>query len=932
MATKPKSKSKSGGAAQKKELARRQIWAVVLFALGILFVTLSLISGQNAWKALHDAMFGLFGWCGFLVGPLLIYVSVMIALERSNSSILGSVIELLVLVGLICGLTQVAGAGMPKEQGLWQNIASLYQNGVDFRGGGLFSAILGLPLLALFGKVPAVITIILFIFVFFMLLTGTTLMEFFKNAYRPVKKVEEAYTQKVAQAREKPLAAPQPRFDIDLPVDDPIAPPKEERKKGRKSRQPEQPEQEDDQQPDILLPAHPVRSPKGSMDGAQKLLRAKDKLLEAAQDTPAAPASKRSSIDIEIDDPIAALEEQPPAALVIDPETGEVLEQRPPEVTGEDSDENGAAASGTEQQAAGSGLLSQLNITPDPLEEPEEAQAPEAVPENQKAVPSQKAEQPGEKPPVSGEHAQQIDALINKVVATGQAQKEEMIQGMEEGQSVSEQQKALEEYHFPSVDLLALPKLPDNQDISDELKANAARLVDTLKSFGVQTRIVDISRGPAVTRYELQPSAGVKISKITGLADDIALNLAAAGVRIEAPIPNKPAVGIEVPNKVVSTVSIREIVDSPQFFDAPSRLSVALGKDIAGNVTLADIGKMPHVLIAGSTGSGKSVCINSIIISLLFKSSPDEVKLLMVDPKVVELGVYSGIPHLLVPVVTDPRKAAGALNWAVTEMLNRYKLFADNSVRDLKGYNTLAQTKEGLNPMPQIVIIIDELADLMMAAPNDVEDAICRLAQMARAAGMHLVIATQRPSVDVITGVIKANIPSRIAFAVSSQVDSRTILDSSGAEKLLGKGDMLFAPVGSPKPIRVQGCFVSDAEVERVVEYIKQGEIAEYDNQIMEEIEKNAVAEKSKGGSSSDGGGFQEEDEMLPSAIEVVVEAGLASTSLLQRKLKLGYARAARLVDELEAKGIVGPFEGSKPRQVLISRERWLEMKMNQEG
>ena len=476
------------------------------------------------------------------------------------------------------------------------------------------------------------------------------------------------------------------------------------------------------------------------------------------------------------------------------------------------------------------------------------------------------------------------------------------------------------------------PHVPMDDAHLKNYAANAARLVDTLKSFGVQTRIVDISRGPAVTRYELQPSAGVKISRITSLADDIALNLAAAGVRIEAPIPGKAAVGIEVPNKVVSMVAIREVIDSQEFGDAPSRLTVALGRDIAGNIALADLSKMPHLLIAGSTGSGKSVCINSFIVSLLFKSSPDEVKLLMVDPKVVELGVYNGVPHLLVPVVTDPRKAAGALNWAVTEMLHRYQTFAENSVRDLSGYNRLAASREDLKPMPQIVIIIDELADLMMAAPNDVEDAICRLAQMARAAGMHLVIATQRPSVDVITGVIKANIPSRIAFAVSSQVDSRTILDSSGAEKLLGKGDMLFNPMGASKPVRVQGCFVSDTEVETVVDFIKNAGTATYDDNIMEEIEKRAVVEKSKGGKNSgnDGGGFSEEDEMLPAAIEVVVEAGMASTTLVQRRLKLGYARAARIMDEMEQKGIIGPFEGSKPRQVLITKERWLEMKLNQ--
>ena len=483
-------------------------------------------------------------------------------------------------------------------------------------------------------------------------------------------------------------------------------------------------------------------------------------------------------------------------------------------------------------------------------------------------------------------------------------------------------------YCFPPVTMLAVSPHGNPALETEELQTNGRILVDTLKSFGVQTKILDICRGPAVTRYELQPSAGVKISKITNLADDIALNLAASGVRIEAPIPNKPAVGIEVPNKVVSTVSIREIIDSPEFQQAKSPLAVALGRDIAGKVTIADLAKMPHTLIAGSTGSGKSVCINSLIVSMLYHSTPQEVKLVLIDPKMVELGIYNGIPHLLIPVVTDPKKAAGALSWAVNEMLNRYQLFKDYSVRDMAGFNRAAE-KNGLKPMPQIVIIIDELADLMMAAPGEVEDSICRLAQMARAAGMHLVIATQRPSVDVITGVIKANIPSRIAFAVSSQIDSRTILDASGAEKLLGRGDMLFSPIGSSKPTRVQGCFVTDGEVERIVEFIKQsGQKMTYDEQILQEIDRHAVTDKKKGKDKDDGGGFSDEDEMLPSAIEIVVETGQASTSMLQRRLKLGYARAARLMDAMEEKGIIGPFEGSKPRQVLITKERWIEMKM----
>ena len=413
--------------------------------------------------------------------------------------------------------------------------------------------------------------------------------------------------------------------------------------------------------------------------------------------------------------------------------------------------------------------------------------------------------------------------------------------------SDDENDKPKAEYQLPSLDCLAEPKNGRNVKYEDELKANATKLVDTLKSFGVETRIVDISRGPSVTRYEIQPAAGVKISRITNLSDDIALNLAASGVRIEAPIPNKAAVGIEVPNKNRSTVTLREIIDTDQYRNAKSKLFVALGKDIAGNCTYADLAKMPHLLVAGTTGSGKSVCLNSMIVSILYNAKPDEVKLLMIDPKQVEFTVYNGIPHLIVPVVSDPRKASGALAWAVTEMLSRYKTFSDNNVRDISGYNSICESI-GQKKMPQIVIFIDELSDLMMAAPHEVEDSICRLAQMARAAGMHLVIATQRPSVDVITGLIKANIPSRISLKVSSQIDSRTIIDTAGAEKLLGNGDLLFYPVGIAKPQRIQGCFLSDKEVETVVDFIKKQEKSSYDDEVMNEIERQAAMEKKKNG------------------------------------------------------------------------------------
>ncbi len=484
-------------------------------------------------------------------------------------------------------------------------------------------------------------------------------------------------------------------------------------------------------------------------------------------------------------------------------------------------------------------------------------------------------------------------------------------------------------YVMPDVECLAQAQSSGDSDVKEELTANAQKLVETLRSFNIETKIVDIARGPSVTRYEIQPAPGIKISRIAGLADDIAMNLAASGVRIEAPIPNKAAVGIEIPNRTRLTVTLREIVDSPQFKVAKSKLNVALGKDISGNVTCTDLAKMPHLLIAGTTGSGKSVCLNAMIVSILFNSTPDEVKLIMIDPKQVEFTVYQGIPHLMVPVVSDPRKAAGALAWAVSEMLKRYKMFSEKGVRDIGGYNKLAAKDPEMQKMFQIVIFIDELSDLMMVAQNEVEDSICRLAQMARAAGMHLVIATQRPSVNVITGIIKANIPSRIALFVSSQVDSRTIIDTAGAEKLLGNGDMLFSPVGVSKPVRLQGCYVSEEEVERVVDFIKtQGE-CEYDSSVMEEIERQAVLEKKKGDGLPDPDSSPDSaaDEETMRAIEVVVENQLASTTLLQRKLKIGYAKAARIMDELEEKGIIGPFEGSKPRKVLMSKQRLNEMR-----
>ena len=499
-------------------------------------------------------------------------------------------------------------------------------------------------------------------------------------------------------------------------------------------------------------------------------------------------------------------------------------------------------------------------------------------------------------------------------------------------QEIDQQEPQKPEYEFPPVSLLKAGS-GQSHDGTEEMRQNAERLSDTLQSFGIEAHIINVTRGPSVTRYELELQRGVKLSKVTNLADDIALALGASGVRIAA-IPDKiSVVGIEVPNRIVSVVMAREVIDSPEFEKCKSRVSFAVGKDIGGNRIIGDIGKLPHLLIAGTTGSGKSVCMNSLIISLLYKAKPEEVKLIMIDPKMVELGIYNGIPHLLIPVVTDPKKAAGSLQWAVTEMMRRYRMMADAGVRDLESYNKQARASadDDLEPMPQIVVVIDELADLMLVAAKEVEESICRIAQMGRASGIHLVIATQRPSADVITGLMKANIPSRIAFAVASAMESRIILDTAGAEKLVGKGDMLYAPLGQGKPKRVQGCFITDDEVQEVVSFVKASSEAEYSDSVMAEIDKKA-AESGKTGSGSSGSTAAETDgsdgdEMLPAAVDVILETGQASVSMLQRRLKLGYARAARIMDEMEERGIVGPFEGSKPRQLLITREQWQAIK-----
>ena len=530
-----------------------------------------------------------------------------------------------------------------------------------------------------------------------------------------------------------------------------------------------------------------------------------------------------------------------------------------------------------------------------------------------------------EKAPADPEPMLPLDPDMPQKVKKEEAQQE----AMKIASEIAMADEQIKPYAFPPLRLLTEGN-GAAVDGTEEMQLNADRINNTLASFGIDAHIINVIRGSSITRYELELDRGVKLSKITNLADDIALALGASGVRISA-IPDKiSVVGIEVPNKLVSTVHIHEVISSSEFGKSKSKISFSVGKDISGKCVVGDIAKLPHMLIAGTTGSGKSVCMNSLIISLLYKAKPEEVRLIMVDPKMVELGIYNGIPHLLIPVVTDPKKAAGALQWAVTEMMKRYRLMADAGVRDLESYNKTCGIEDGREPLPQIVVVIDELADLMLVAAKEVEESICRVAQMGRASGIHLVIATQRPSADVITGLMKANIPSRIAFAVASAMESRIILDTAGAEKLVGKGDMLYAPLGQGKPKRVQGCFITDDEVQAVVEFIKQNATASYDSDVMEQIEKKAEQSgKSSGGTvsvASDGEPATDGDELLPAAVEVFLETGQGSVSMLQRRLKLGYARAARIVDEMEEKGIVGPFEGSKPRQILITKEQWIKM------
>lgn len=895
--------------AVKRSKRRRQITSVILFAVGI-FLTLAAVipAGQDeGWHVLFDIMHGLFGYSAFLVGPVTVFIAIQVSSANGEKKLGGTIAKCVIGILLICAAVQIFFVGSTPGDDFFGVIGRLYTDGMEFRGGGVFALFIG-GLLLLLGRVGATIIIILLILVCILLFTGMSVLDFTKRVTKPVKAAGKMAAEHHRRVKEENRIAAE-EFELDKEelarIQAEIDAEQEDKRTVAELKKAvfsvDEPEPEPEPAP---APEAPAPEPEPEPEPEEKLLDEQHEdsvdymtelksyimeknraVIEEAEKSEKDPLEDEDAELVPIIDAIHRFKEENPASVPV-----RKIEDLPESsVTNSDEGE----------------LPFDLD---DVLDEPEQPAEPKAA-EKSDAMPVVSAKPvqtaaPVIQPEPSGKPAQTI--TLSDV------------------------------YTLPPVSLLnPVEKKVTQADIDSEIDRNSKKLVEALQSFGVQTKLVGVSRGPSVTRYELQPAPGVKISRITGLVDDIALNLASAGVRIEAPIPNKSAVGIEVPNKARDTVFFRELIDTPEFRKSfGKKLETVLGKDISGAMVTCNIAKMPHLLIAGTTGSGKSVCVNSIIMSILMKSTPEDVRLIMVDPKKVEFMMYNGIPHLLIPVVTDPKKAAGALAWAVNEMLNRYKMFSENNVRDFGGFNELAADPDsGLTKMSHIVIFIDELADLMMASPKDVEDSIVRLAQMARAAGMHLVIATQRPTVNVVTGLIKANIPSRIALMVASQMDSRVILDSGGAEKLLGNGDMLYMPVGLPKPVRVQGCFVSDKEVEHVVDFIKQTFKAEYDENIIEEIERQtemvSTAQDSKSG-SADGGDIDTSDERLEEAIDFVVEAGSCSTSSLQRRLKLGYGRAARLVDIMEEMGVVGPLEGSKPRQVLMTKQEWAERKLQQ--
>lgn len=948
--------------ALKASMRRRHIATVIMFAVGIVLTLAAVIpAGEGeGWRGFFDLMHGLFGYSAFLVGPLLIFVAIRLSAFKEGHKLGMDVLKCVGGILLLCAAVQIFSVGAVPGENFGEVIANLYKDGKEFRGGGVFALFVG-GLLLLLGRLGATILIIILILVCVLLCTGITVADFTDRMVKPVRNAKDKSVEHHNRIREENRIAAEElhmqQDEIEKIQAEIDAEQQEKRSVAELSRAVFSVSDPEEQEPEPIVEDTSAHTEPESSEKPHIIeVPRPDPVKPAEPELPAEPdpAETEQLLEEQHEDSVDYMAEikdyimQKNRAVLEEAERSEKdpLEDEDAELVPiidalhrfkEENPEN-APVSSIEDLPENSITSSEESELPFDLDDVADEPETESQPQKDAAVPETSA-------PKSAEPERPENPVKPEIVevprpdrpVTPPAAPAPERPAMPLKKPAPEELNFSDVYTLPPVNLLnPVQKKLTQADIDNEIDRNSRKLVEALQSFGVQTKLVGVSRGPSVTRYELQPAPGVKISKITGLQDDIALNLASAGVRIEAPIPNKSAVGIEVPNKARDTVFFRELVDTTEFkksFD--KKLETVLGKDISGAMVTCNIAKMPHLLIAGTTGSGKSVCVNSIIMSILMKSTPQDVRLIMVDPKKVEFMMYNGIPHLLIPVVTDPKKAAGALAWAVNEMLNRYKQFSDNNVRDFTGFNELAKDHDsGLMKMSHIVIFIDELADLMMASPKDVEDSIVRLAQMARAAGMHLVIATQRPTVNVVTGLIKANIPSRIALMVASQTDSRVILDVSGAEKLLGNGDMLYMPVGLPKPVRVQGCFVSDKEVERVVEFIKQTFQAEYDELVMEEVERQtemvASAQDSKSSGNSDSGDIDTSDERLEEAIDFVVESGTCSTSSLQRRLKLGYGRAARLVDIMEEMGIVGPLEGSKPRQVLMTKQEWAERKLQQ--
>lgn len=879
--TKTASRTKASAVPKRSSGLSPRVRAILYAAVAAVFVCIIFIKGSNVWTMIRSFFFGVLGFGIFLVPVTLFYLCVMTEKEKQVARYKLKLFLCVVIILFIGALIYAGSGAKYSDMNFFACLGNLFKDASDTTnymtfGCGIIGGLLGYPLVVLFGSTAALFTSFVATAALILIVANISIKDMTAAASRTAVHIREAG---------------------------------EERARVRRERREENRERKLAERGNIDI----------ALDGEPR---------------------KRSGsfIDIPLDDKKSKTKKSKPEVNGIDTDIA-------------DSKEENAADKDLSQD-----LINIINRASKPMGKSADNTVSAIAEDISNEKSASKAEPTQNKPDPETESIAKKALLKSKKDDSEEADDEiadQLDRAVRSDNSQSEEKK----YQFPPIQLLK-PKLnSDDSDAMEEMQNNAKKLIDTLTSFGVKASIVNICRGPSVTRYELQPAPGVKISKITNLSDDIALSLAANGVRIEAPIPGKAAVGIEVPNKVVSMVTMRELIDSDKFRNSKSKLTTVLGRDISGEIVVTDLAKMPHLLIAGTTGSGKSVCVNSILMSILYKATPDEVKLLLIDPKMVEFSKYKGIPHLLIPVVSDAKKAAGALAWAVNEMLQRYKIFSEYDCKDIDSYNSLIEknmnymeknppvvNEEGeevqpvleVNGLPvakekmsRVVIAIDELADLMMAAPSEVEDSICRLAQMARAAGMHLILATQRPTVNVITGLIKANVPSRISLKVSSNTDSRTILDTGGGEKLIGRGDMLFSPVGAPKPIRVQGCYASDEEIEGVTHYIKKAYSAQYNSEIEEKIKRIAAEEIAQGKKSGDSDSSSDEgldvDSKMEEAIKCVIEAGQASTSLLQRRLKVGYARAGRMIDDMEQMGVVGPHQGSKPRDVLMTYNEWLE-------